>query len=344
VNLEALEAGGGRILAGAKLQQIDDPGAGVAEALPGDVLFGKLRPYLAKTWLVDRPCFVSTELMCLRPGPLVDPRWLSYVAASKPAIEFGVATSDGSKMPRTSWEKFGQFRLDVPPVEAQQRFADFLDRETTRIDALIDRKRAMLELISERWQAILGSVIWKDVRETAPVMHFVDPGRPVMYGIVLPGPDVGGDGIPIVKGGDVKRGLSPDELARTTPEIEAPYARARLRRGDVLYAIRGGVGDVAIAPAELAGANITQDVARVAPRKNVQPDWLRYALQTPQAQADAESRITGATIRGLNIWELERLHLPLASAERQVDDLSRLREEDLRLRRLRSGLQRQLQF
>ena len=64
-----------------------------------------------------------------------------------------------------------------------------------------------------------------------------------MYGIVLPGPSVE-EGVSILKGGDVKSDrLSPESLAKTTHEIEAPFARARLRSNDVVYAIRGSIGD-----------------------------------------------------------------------------------------------------
>ena len=50
--------------------------------------------------------------------------------------------------------------------------------------------------------------------------HLNDPLRPVMYGIVLAGPNFPG-GVPIIKGGDVKPGrLSSDLLARTDPAID----------------------------------------------------------------------------------------------------------------------------
>src|SRR5690606_40255475 len=61
--------------------------------------------------------------------------------------------------------------------------------------------------------------------------------------ILLPGENVE-DGIPIVKGGDVKPSrLVLDLLCRTTREIEASFARARLKPKDVVYSIRGTIGD-----------------------------------------------------------------------------------------------------
>ena len=74
------------------------PDVGAATVEPGDVLFGKLRPYLAKTWLVDRPVYASTELLCLRPHAGVDSRWLAHVLRSNRIVGWAMASSDGTKM------------------------------------------------------------------------------------------------------------------------------------------------------------------------------------------------------------------------------------------------------
>src|SRR5439155_10232049 len=93
--------------------------------------------------------------------------------------------------------------------------------------------------------------------------RITDPRRPIMYGIVLPGPNVD-EGVYIVKGGNCEPGrLRPELLSRTTFEIESAYARSRLRNQDVVFAIRGGVGAAQLVPGELEGANLTQDAARI---------------------------------------------------------------------------------
>ena len=61
-------------------------------------------------------------------------------------------------MPRTSWEKFGQFPVLVPEEVEQRAVADYLDREAARIDALIAAKRRMVDLLEERvWLAFVAS-------------------------------------------------------------------------------------------------------------------------------------------------------------------------------------------
>jgi type I restriction enzyme S subunit len=130
--------------------------AGVCLVEPGDVLFGKLRPYLAKIWRAPERVYASTELMAIRGGRDVEPRWLEYLALSKPVVDWAIATSEGVKMPRTSWEKLGDFVIDALPSPVEQlAIADYLDAETARIDTLISKKQRIIELLQEGWFSIV---------------------------------------------------------------------------------------------------------------------------------------------------------------------------------------------
>lgn len=286
---------------------------------PGDIVLNRMRAFQGAIGMAAQVGLVSPDYLVLRPKSGVLPRYLHYLFRSTAFVAEmvarlrGIGSTDAGavRTPRINPGDLLDIGLVLPASGDQQVIADHLDRETARIDALIAAKQRMLKLLDEQWRSKLDEVIWSQRPGTTPLMHCVDPARPVMYGIVLPGPDVGGDGVPIVKGGDVAQSrLSLDLLCRTAREIEAPYARARLRGGDLVFAIRGGIGDVAMVPDEIAGSNITQDVARVAPRRGFDARWLMYALQSPTAQSDARKRVTGATVTGLNIWELERVRVP----------------------------------
>jgi len=159
IALEHVAGGTGKLEPNAEppMRSGGEPGASLARQ--GDVLFGKLRPYLSKTWLVSQAVYSSTELMTLRPKSGVLSRFLAYLVSSQPVIEWASASSDGTKMPRTSWEKLGECRVvSVPSIELQQAIADFLDSETARIDALIAKKQRLLALLEERRHASVRAV------------------------------------------------------------------------------------------------------------------------------------------------------------------------------------------
>jgi restriction endonuclease S subunit len=160
IALEHLAGGTGALEPGVWLPIRDGGESGFSAVLPGDVLFGKLRPYLAKTLLIREPAYASTELLALRPSQSVDARYFAYLIGSRPIIEWATASSDGTKMPRTSWEKLGEFRLSaLPDLDIQRSIADYLDRETARIDAITVPLVQQIDLLRERRQALITAAV-----------------------------------------------------------------------------------------------------------------------------------------------------------------------------------------
>lgn len=131
-----------------------------------DVLFNKLRPYLAKVYHAKFDGISSGELLCLRSGASVIPRFLFYVLVSKGFIDTVDAESFGTKMPRADWGIVGHQPLPLPPLETQRRIARFLDAKTAQIDGLIVKKRALLERLAEKRQALITHAITKGLDPT----------------------------------------------------------------------------------------------------------------------------------------------------------------------------------
>ena len=137
------------------------------------------------------------------------------------------------------------------------------------------------------------------------------PERPITYGILKPGPDIKG-GVPYVRVLDIKQNtLNASRLLRTTKEIADQYRRSTLCSGDVLVTIRGTVGRTCIVPHELAGANITQDTARLAVVRDVEATYIVEFLNTPWAQQWMARYMRGQAVKGINLGDLRRLPVPV---------------------------------
>ncbi|SHH74788.1 restriction endonuclease subunit S [Pollutimonas bauzanensis] len=135
----------------------------------GDVLFNKLRPYLAKVFHADFNGTSSGELLCLRPSKRVDARYLFYVLTSFGFIDSVDSHTFGSKMPRADWETVGHHPLPLPDIEDQKRIARFLDEKTAQIDGLIEKKRALLDRLAEKRQAIITHAVTKGLNPDVPM-------------------------------------------------------------------------------------------------------------------------------------------------------------------------------
>lgn len=315
---------------------------------PGDLALNRMRAFQGAVGLVRTVGIVSPDYTVLR-STNAAPAFLHHLFRShwfigemaKRVRGIGSVDQGNVRTPRVNFEDLRDIEVEAPVVPVQRAIAGFLDAETERIDGLLSRRRRQASAVAERLDVLADSVIWRDI-PSIPLGRRTDPKRPIMYGIVLPGPDVRPNGVMLVKGGDVAQNrLQPESLCHTTVEIERSFARARLRAGDVLVAIRGGIGDVAIVPASIDGSNITQDVARVAPL-GLDSEWLKFALRTHTVQSDIEGRTTGATVRGLNIWELKRIGIPDADSARQRQDLSLLAKEASRAEALSLAFARQV--
>jgi type I restriction enzyme, S subunit len=94
----------------------------------GDILFGKLRPYLRKVAIAPGNGVCSTDILVLRPRDpaLVKADFLYWVLSSTALAEHAVAHSAGTKMPRVSLAALGRFAFRLPPPGEQRQIADLL--------------------------------------------------------------------------------------------------------------------------------------------------------------------------------------------------------------------------
>jgi type I restriction enzyme, S subunit len=270
-----------------------------------------------------------------------DKRFLVYAmaAAGVRAQLEAAATGSSASMQNIGQASVKDLLLPAPSVTTQRAVTDLLDRNTAAIDALIEKKERLVAAAEQRRAALIGDVVlgalstakrrgtgtplgaipehWAVKR----LMYLTAPRRPIMYGIVLPGPNVD-DGVPIIKSGNCTREtLRPELLHKTTFEIEAGYARSRVAKDDIVYAIRGSVGMAALVPEDVAGANLTQDAARIAPAPEINPRWLLYAVDSAPVWAQLAAGIVGAKVKGINIRDLKRPLVPVPP-RREQDEIA----------------------
>jgi type I restriction enzyme S subunit len=250
----------------------------------------------------------------------------------------------------------------LPPLDEQRAIVRFLDAKTVQIGELIAKKERLLHLLAEKRTAVVTRAVTLGLDRDSPTKktgsawlseipaHWKlmrldalnDSFRPIMYGIVLPGPDVD-DGVPIIKGGDVRpERLRLANLSKTTFEIDAQHSRSRVIGGDILYAIRGSFGDVAVVPDELSGANITQDAARISSVPGVWRPWLVFALQSEAVRQQLAAKSLGATIKGVNIRDLKRALLPVPPFQEQQDIAAHLQNAERQVARLAGAVTRHI--
>ena len=237
---------------------------------PGDTLFGKLRPYLRKVALADREGCCVSEFLVLRPEHGYDARFVCWALRTGPVTEHAMLTAEGAKMPRTSWEKLGGFGIvDWSPWE-QQRIADYLDRETARIDALIERHERLAALVIERTDAQVESILLgANLPDQIATGDAFVPSMPRSWRLmrlkqIAVRVDVGiataathayvTEGVPIVRSTNVRTNGLDGALLHLDPGFAADFKSKRLHADDILTVRTGNVGVSAQVPPQLEGA------------------------------------------------------------------------------------------
>ncbi len=159
VGLEDVEPGTGRFHpTDSDSRQKEDSTVGVFR--PGDVLYGKLRPYLKKTIVGDSDGVCSTEFLVLQPKSVMA-QWLHQWLLTTEVTQQIEAGCEGTKMPRADWEHIGSIPVPYPSLSEQGETIAALDRETSRIDALIAKKTRFIELLQEKRAALITHVVTK---------------------------------------------------------------------------------------------------------------------------------------------------------------------------------------
>ena len=121
----------------------------------GDVLFGKLRPYLRKFWRATFPSTASSEFLVFQSSEL-DMNFLYYAIQSDSFIEEVNTSTYGSKMPRASWEYIKNMKITFPSsLVEQQKIANLLDGKTAQIDNLIQIKNQQIKNINKQRQTLI---------------------------------------------------------------------------------------------------------------------------------------------------------------------------------------------
>ena len=166
LELEDIESGTGRILNRRNTLEVE---SAVTLFNKGDVLFGKLRPYLEKYYEAEFDGKCTGEILAFKPERMAS-RFLFYCLGSHWFIERCNALAYGAKMPRVSWEKqLSQFNIPLPPLPEQQRIAAYLDASCAAIDAAVATKRKQIEVLDEIRKSAAHQVLSEGLRPGLPL-------------------------------------------------------------------------------------------------------------------------------------------------------------------------------
>lgn len=138
----------------------------------GDVIISTVRTYLQAIAPVEDPpdnLIVSTGFAVVRPSNVLDHRFCKYALRANRFLWEVESRSTGVSYPAINASDLGDIKISLPEVGTQRLIANYLDRETARIDGLIAEKERMLALLEEKRAALISRVVTRGLDPNAPL-------------------------------------------------------------------------------------------------------------------------------------------------------------------------------
>lgn len=129
-----------------------------------DILFGKLRPYLAKVHLCQNDGIALGDIYVLRSHVGFDAKYLRYLLLSDKFIQYVDSSTYGTKMPRANWGFIGNIYIAYPQYDEQVKIGKYIDEQSLGIDSAISNCQRQISLLQERKQIIINEVVTGKVK------------------------------------------------------------------------------------------------------------------------------------------------------------------------------------
>ena len=288
----------------------------------------------------SRPVVVNQDIRAYTfTDDLLPEFFLRYVQGLNSTL-LGFWCKQGSTVESIEGELIESSRLPIPPRQEQERIVRYLEAETARIDALIEKKTRFIELLKEKRQALITQAVTKGLAPNVPMkdsgvewigevpehwspskIRFVARER----GGKTPSKDNlrywHGD-VPWVSPKDMKADVVTGSIDRITTEAVRECGMSLLSAGTILVVVRGMILAHSFPVAETATpVTINQDMKALTPASGVSATFFRLLLQSvKQVVVDVlvAEAAHGTRVLRTDIWKQLPIFLPPLSEQLQI--------------------------
>lgn len=302
----------------------------------GDSIVSTVRTYLraiASIGEFDKPLIVSTGFAVVRPKSVYSD-FLAYALKASFFVQSVVARSVGVSYPAVNTSEVGNISVPVPSEKEQTAIAAFLDRETAKIDGLIEKQEHLIELLREKRQAVISHIVTKGLNPNAKLkdsgvewLGEVPEGwaiKSLKYAFRrIVGGSTPSSAKPIFWDGDIvwitpadvsKAARLRDSRRRITREGLLSCSTELVPSGSIIVTSRAPVGNVALAETELCTNQGCK--ALIVPSSTLSPIFAFHLLSI--LKSELQRLATGTTFTEIATSKLGAVQLPIPPLREQI--------------------------
>jgi len=293
----------------------------------GDILFGKLRPYLRKYYMTDFNGVCVTEILVLTKKKSNN-KFCYYSLQQDNFIEYINSKTFGTKMPRTSWNDIKEYPVCIPPLKEQQKIAEILSSVDTQIDdtdKFIEKTKELKKGLMQRFLTKgIGHTEFKmtevgdipmewEVKKISDICN-VNGGKRLPKGYQLIDDK---NKNPYIRVADMHNGgISLEDIKYVPNEAVNSIKNYTISKDDLFISVAGTLGIVGKVPECLDGANLTENADKLCDIK-INKDFLMRVLQSDLIQKIIDSEKTSNAQPKLALTRIKEFLIPIPEKEEQ---------------------------
>jgi type I restriction enzyme S subunit len=293
---------------------------------PGHVLFGKRRAYLKKAAVAEFKGLCSGDILVFEAvTKALNPKLLPFIVSSDRFFEHAIKNSAGSLSPRTKFQDLANFEFSLPPVDQQEKFADFL----WAVDTLLEKYKNILDSAKSSYYSFIEETIIKESENCISLSKIINYRKGLTYNSEQYS-DIN-NGLPLINLKTIERqgGFNRNGIKYYNGEY---LDRHIVKPTDLIIACTditrdGNVIGYPLNPSVHKSEKMLFTMDLVALEVNSDfflRDYIYYLLQTSWAHKYFFARSPGTTVLHLNIEAALTLEIPIVDLEYQYKCIKKL--------------------
>ncbi|EHR50582.1 restriction endonuclease S subunit [Saccharomonospora marina XMU15] len=322
---------------------------------PGDIVLNRMSAYNGALGVSRKRGVVSPDYLVMEPRATVISEFVAaWLKTPVGVFEMtsrlrGIGSVDAAQVrtPRVNESDLKTIVLSVPPIEEQRVIADYLDRETARIDTLIEEQQRLIEMLRERRRSVVDRAIGGlDTDDRRPTKDVWWPELPDGWTLLTLrrviraladgphfSPNYVEDGVMFLSARNIKvDGWSLDDAKFISKDDYLEFSKRVVpESGDVLYT-KGGTTGIARAVDLDFPFQVWVHVAVLKIRHDVvDPFFLAYALNSTPCYDQSQLFTRGATNNDLGLTRMVNIVLPVPPIEEQRRIVAKLDQQTAKI-------------
>jgi type I restriction enzyme S subunit len=312
---------------------------------PGDLAINKMKAWQGSVAISEHRGIVSPAYFVFAARHRENSRFLHYMFRSAEFTAGYFSISKGIRPNQWDLEpqEHSRMLVPLPSLAEQAAIAAFLDRETAKIDALVEEQRRLIELLNEKRQAVISYAVTRginsdadmrrsgvgwlgDVPEHWRVVKLNRIATRIVDGAHFT-PTYVDEGVPFLRVTDITRpSIELDEVKRIPLEEHQELSkRCRPEKGDLLLSKNGTIGVPKVVSWDWE-FSIFVSLCLIKPTAELDPHYASYVFLSRAIESQIDEGSKQSTVTNLHLEKIAGFQFPLPPLEDQRNIVSSLDE------------------